>query len=343
MNPLPPDLCDRLAAGADAADRLPDWPSALADLRSNDILAGPVATEYGGRGWGPIELLRTAEAVATHCLTTAFILSQRDAAVRQLAKGPPHLRKRYLPGLATGELFLTVGLSQLTTSRLHRGPALRATPTAAGYRLAGEAPWVTGADQADALVLGATLPDEQQILVVLPTDRPGVTVDPPLPLACLVGSRTSVVRCTDVEVERSLVLAGPADRVLGAGGGGGLETSNLALGLAAAAVAFLGAEAAARPELGSVAGRFRAAVESARGRLYAVATAPDPAEVMAVRVACTRLALRSTQTALLIAKGAGFVVPHAAQRWAHQAQFFLVWSCPRPVAEGVLEDLLPIT
>ena len=54
---------------------------------------------------------------------------------------------------------------------------------------------------------------------------------------------------------------------------------------------------------------------------------------------CTRLALRATQAALLAAKGTGFVAPHPAQRWARQALFFLVWSCPRPVAEGVLGDL----
>ncbi|QEL13409.1 acyl-CoA dehydrogenase family protein [Limnoglobus roseus] len=341
MNPLPLELQNQLTSGADAADRLPDWPPALEALRRAGLLAGPVAAEFGGRAFGPIELLHAAEDVAAHCLTTAFILSQRDAAIRQLAKGPPHLRERYLPGLASGDLFLTIGLSQLTTSRLHRGPALRATPTPGGYRLDGEAPWVTGADRADAVVVGATLPDDRQLLVVLPTDRPGVVVDSPMVLACLVGSRTSVVRCAGVEIEDSLVLAGPADRVLGAVGGGGLETSNLALGLSAAAVAFLEGEAKSRAELVPVAARLRSAADTARERLHALATTPDPDAVLRVRVDCTRLALRSTQLALLAAKGAGFVVPHPAQRWARQAHFFLVWSCPRPVAEGVLEDLLP--
>ena len=41
------------------------------------------------------------------------------------------------------------------------------------------------------------------------------------------------------------------------------------------------------------------------------------------------------------AKGAGFVRPHPAQRWARQALFFLVWSCPRPAAEALLEELAP--
>ena len=29
----------------------------------------------------------------------------------------------------------------------------------------------------------------------------------------------------------------------------------------------------------------------------------------------------------------------SAQRWAQQGQFFLVWSCPQPVASAVLADL----
>ena len=62
---------------------------------------------------------------------------------------------------------------------------------------------------------------------------------------------------------------------------------------------------------------------------------------MALRVDCTVLALHATQTALTVAKGAGFVAPHPVQRWARQALFFLVWSCPRPAAEGILARLLP--
>jgi hypothetical protein len=53
------------------------------------------------------------------------------------------------------------------------------------------------------------------------------------------------------------------------------------------------------------------------------------------------LALRASQAAVLAAKGAGFVRSHPAQRWARQALFFLVWSCPRPAQEKVLAQLVP--
>jgi hypothetical protein len=33
--------------------------------------------------------------------------------------------------------------------------------------------------------------------------------------------------------------------------------------------------------------------------------------------------------------------PWHLARWARQALFFLVWSCPRPAAEGMLTELMP--
>lgn len=68
--------------------------------------------------------------------------------------------------------------------------------------------------------------------------------------------------------------------------------------------------------------------------------APGTAESLTLRTQATLFALRVTQAALLLAKGAGFVAPHPAQRLACQAHFFLVWSCPRPVADGVRAALL---
>jgi alkylation response protein AidB-like acyl-CoA dehydrogenase len=339
---LPAVVLDRLAAGAENADRSLDWPLASWDaIRSAGVPAWSVPTEYGGSGLNQAEMLRSGEAIASACLTTAFILAQQEAAVRLLLKGPEHLKDRYLRGVAAGELFLTVGLSHLTTSRQDRGPYLRANPVAGGFVLDGQIPWVTGADRADAIVIGATLPDATQVVLALPSGRAGVTVAPPLALASFNGSRTSFIRFEGVAVEPELILLGPGEQVLGKAAGGGLETSGLAVGLAAAATAYLRNEAAHRPALADRTARFEASLAAARRRLYALAADPVPEANPALRVDCSRLALRATQAALLVAKGTGFVATHPAQRWARQALFFLVWSCPPQVAEELLEELLP--
>jgi butyryl-CoA dehydrogenase len=346
--PLEPRVLEKLAALADLADESADWPARSWQLlRDAGVLKWSIPAEFGGCGLGQQELLEGYEQIAGVCLTSAFILSQREGAVRRLLANPiPELQRQLLPALASGEQFASVGLSQLTTSRQHQSPSLVATPLGTdGYRLDGLIPWVTGADRADFLIVGGTLADGRQLLFVMPTDRPGVNVDAPVTLMALVGSRTSQVRCAGVELPKEFVLAGPAENVLtsGRGGGvGGLETSCLALGLAGAATEHLRHEAESRPDLRDIAHRFETARRAARERLHRLAeTEPGPDALVALRVECTRLALQASQVALTVSKGAGYVVPHPAQRWVRQAAFFLVWSCPRPAAEGVIAHLLP--
>ncbi len=346
--PLPAETTlNALAAHAECADTQLDWPAASwAILRDAGVPAWSIPTAFGGRDLASVALLAGYERLAGACLTTAFILSQREAAVRRLrANGNPEQQRHYLPALAAGDHLMSVGLSQLTTSRQHQAPALVATPAGANrYRLDGDIPWVTAADHCDTLVVGATLPDARQLLVLLPVAHPGVTVEPPLRLAALAGSRTALARCAGVELDGDRVLAGPSERVLGAGkaGVGGLETSCLALGLAGAAIDLLGREAHARPDLVGAAARFERARQTLRARLHEMATGEVEGEALTdLRVECNRLVLHATQAALLAAKGTGFVAGHPAQRWARQALFFLVWSCPRPAAEGMLAELVP--
>jgi alkylation response protein AidB-like acyl-CoA dehydrogenase len=201
-------------------------------------------------------------------------------------------------------------------------------------------PWVSGADHANHFITGGAMPDGRQILLVLPADTPGVTVESAMDLSALAGSRTAEVTCDGVTVDRHWLLAGPTENVLKSGsrgGTGGLETSCLALGLAGAAIDKLHEEAAARPDLAELAGRLEANRTRVREEMYGIATgAGSPPALLELRAKANALVLRATQAALTACKGAGFVHPHPAQRWARQALFFLVWSCPRPAAEATL-------
>lgn len=332
----------RLAALSNDADRSADWPiDSWNVLRSVGAPRWIIPAEYGGSGWGAVDLLRGMEQIASCCLTTAFAFSQREAAIRHLLRGPEHLRQRYLPKLASGEWFATVGLSQLTTSRQHLGGSLRAAQLPSGeYELNGEIPWVTGADQAAAIVVGANLDDAKQLLAVIPADRLTGMIEPPASLAALTGSRTSLLRCHRLRLDSDCLLAGPMENVLGKSGGGGLDTSCLAIGLASAAIDFIGRESRLRTDLVATFERFHAALLTNRERLHLLADSiSDPNATLELRLDCTKLVLRATQASLMVAKGIGFVEPHPVQRWVRQATFFLVWSCPRPVAEGVLADL----
>jgi alkylation response protein AidB-like acyl-CoA dehydrogenase len=241
--------------------------------------------------------------------------------------------------LSRGEKFATVGLSHLTTSGQHVAPAVFAETAGEEFVITGTIPWVTGAAHADHIVMGATLPDHNQILAIMPMHLPGVVVGQPLQLAALQGSMTAQVRCQQVRLGRQWLLAGPTERVLagGRGGPGGIETTCLALGLGSAAIDLLTQETQARPEIGPVRDRLQTNWDHLWEGTQRGARGEASPEAMAhLRSRANSLVLRATQAALTACKGAGFVRPHPAQRFARQALFFLVWSCPRPAADATL-------
>jgi alkylation response protein AidB-like acyl-CoA dehydrogenase len=334
-------ILDQHAAQADGE---PTWPiHSWQALRRAGALRWCIPSPLGGLELSPAELLSGYEQLAGACLTTIFILSQRDAACRRLRDGDnPELRERLLPQLANGSANATVGLSQLTTSRQHMQPSLSATLRGQDVVFNGTIPWVTGAEEADYIVIGGVLEDGAQILAVLQRTQAGVTVGPPLPLAALEGSLTAELRCDNVVIGREWILAGPAAQVItvGKGGTGGLETSCLALGLAGAALAYLEKEAASRPDLNDTYKHLADTGDQLRTEMHGLALgACGSADAAALRARANTLVLRTTQAALTASKGTGFLRTHPAQRWARQALFFLVWSCPRPATDATLAYL----
>jgi alkylation response protein AidB-like acyl-CoA dehydrogenase len=341
---IPHDFLKALSVYADAADAELTWPNqSWQVLRQSGVLAWSLPKSAGGQDRSPQQLLEGYGELAGACLTTVFLLSQREAACRRLRDSENSgLQNELLPDLARGDIFATVGLSQLTTSRQHTTPTMTARWAGQELVLTGVMPWVTGAAHADYFVTGAVLPDGKQMLAVVPALTPGLEVGPALDLMALRGSLTAEVRCREVALEKKWILAGPADQVLAGkhGGTGGLETTCLALGLAEAAISWIKGEAGARPELNALAEPLQASLDRSRGEMFSLAESGlTPQSAGQLRGRANRLVLRATQTALTASKGAGFVHPHPAQRWARQALFFLVWSCPRPATEATLAYL----
>ena len=143
-----------------------------------------------------------------------MILTQRDSAVSVIdASENRELRDQLMPKLDANEIFTTVGIAQLTTSRQDRAP--RCSPRRRdGFILNGIVPWCTGAAKADVIVAGALLEDGQQILFALPSDSPGVTIDPPLPLVALRATLTSEIHLQNVPLPHRQILRGPVENVL---------------------------------------------------------------------------------------------------------------------------------
>jgi butyryl-CoA dehydrogenase len=325
------------------ADLTNEWPARLWE-----IIAGSGATrwalpeEFGGQSCPRPLLIQRYAQLATGSLCAVFILSQHDAAVRRLVESRTNLSAtHWLHEIGARRAFATVGISHLTTSRRLGATAVEISP--GEFKVEGTIPWVTAALRAQVLVTGAVMADGRKILFALPTDRPGVVIRAPFPLAALQASCTAEVALENVLVDDALVLAGPAIDVMshpGAVGTAGLETSALALGQAHAALAALLRLEPPQIELAEPLEVLCDNWQSLWKQLIAQARGePGAAPSTQIRSAANSLVLRSTQAYLTVMKGTGFLKTEPAQRWARQALFFLVWSCPTPVAHAAIRDM----
>ncbi len=340
---------NELEQAARFLDSTEAWPESQFELLSRaGVLGWVIPVEYGGTDVSPLDLTIGYEDLAAACLTTTFVLTQRNGACQRIAGSDNEdLKRRLLPSLCAGDAFATVGISHFTTSRQHLAePAVRVRLTDSGVVLDGTVPWVTGANRADWIVTGGTCDDGRQVLLALPASSAGVEPQPPPRMMALNGSQTSSVKLTNVEVDAGMLLAGPTENVMKRGRGGGagsFATSALAVGSAAGILKKLYREAELRPDLVPI----HAVLETERSELSTELRQTVARETMGVsllsaaesiRQRANSLVLRASQSYLAASKGAGFVAGHPAERAVREAMFFLVWSCPQPVLAAALRE-----
>jgi alkylation response protein AidB-like acyl-CoA dehydrogenase len=324
------------------------WPaSSLQRLQEAGGCRWNLPESCGGDGVDGTRMLTVYRRLASACLATTFILTQRNAAcARIVTSDNTALRARLLTQLAEGRLFATVGISHLTTSRQHLNrPAVAVSTGAAENELvmSGTIPWVTAGTQAGIIVTGGAFDDGRQILAALPTDRAGVDVRVPASLMALSETETGSVGLDDVSVSMSEVLHGPVEHVMqqGAGGGAGsLGTSAVALGAAEGCLERFGEEVERRPNLRTFLDPLQQESQQLVQRLNQLASVaqPDPSDVQSLRHQANSLVIRSAQAWLAATKGAGFMAGHPAERAVRESMFFLVWSCPQNVLEANLRE-----
>lgn len=351
MTVLEPDL-QRLTESLDEwgtqYDLTGEWPE-----RSVKLLAEMggwrwnVPAVYGGDPVSHRDLLRIYEAISAGCMSTSLILTQRDGAVELIATSPNEtMKSRWLPRLARGEIYTTVGISQLTTSKRGGGRLMTGRRDGDGYRLSGMMPWATGAERANIIVTGALLEDGTEILACVPTDREGIRVDTPDDLFVLTASRTSCVHCKDFRVEPDEVLRGPSPKVLSLRTPvKPLVTSACGVGVAAAleqAIAGLPSEAMTR--FAEVVAPLRQEFQRVRDHLYASADRlDDPKHEVSstdIRVRVNDVVIRLAIAALTLCKGSAFLRNRGVQRHVREALFFLVWSATPETQSETLARLI---
>ena len=130
-------------------------------------LVGP--PEHGGMGADFPTMCAVVEALASGCLTTAFVWVQHLGALwRTAACGNASLRDEWLRPMCAGERRAGIALAALRPGP----PRLVARPVEGGWVFDGSAPWVTGWGRIDA-TLTAAMTEDGRVVRALVDARDG--------------------------------------------------------------------------------------------------------------------------------------------------------------------------
>ncbi len=203
---------------ADCIDATREIPGeVIAGLRQLGLFGLKIPVEYGGLGLSQINYNRVMQMVASHCASTAVLLSAHQSiGVPQPLKlcGTPEQKSKYLPRLAAGAISafaLTEPGAGSDPSRL----ATLATPTedGAAWLLNGEKLWISNGPVAELLIVMArtNAPEAERPEItafIVETDSPGFSVAHRCDFMGLKGLQNGLLRFDNVRVPAENIIDG---------------------------------------------------------------------------------------------------------------------------------------
>ena len=307
-------------------DGLDALPAAHLDaLAAAGLYGAPAPCEAGGLGLDLSGICAVAEELASGCLATAFVWIQNRGLVTALAAEgmPAVLRDQWLGSICQGKVRGGIA----ATGLIPGPPLLRARPAGDGWRLAGEAPWVTGWGLVDLLLLTARGPAETAVtLIVDAAPQPGLTASRQR-LSAVNASATVRLHFDGVMVPgERFVSQAPFDPAASLRPDRLRVDGSLALGVTGRCCRLLGP------------GPLDDELAGCRERLDGALTA-DVTAMAQARAAASELAVRAA-AALAVAHGSRSITADAqAQRLAREAVFLLVFGLRPAIKNALLRQL----
>jgi alkylation response protein AidB-like acyl-CoA dehydrogenase len=305
-------------------DGLDAVPAAQLDaLAAEGLYGAPGPPQAGG-----LDLAITcavAEELASGCLATTFVWVQHRGLVTTLAAAgtPAALRARWLELASQGKVRGGIALGGLIPGP----PLLRAEPADGGWRLDGQAPWVTGWGLIDLLLVAARGPGDTIVnLIMDATAQPGLTVSRQR-LAAVNASVTVHLGFDGVAVPADRFASQePFDPAASLRPDRLRINGSLALGVARRCGRLLGP------------GPLDDELDACRARLDA-ALGADSEAMADARAAASELAVRAA-AALAVADGSKSIMTgQHAQRLAREALFLLVFGSRPAIKRALLRRL----
>jgi acyl-CoA dehydrogenase len=152
---------EKVAARAAEIDRTAEYPEDMFELlRELGWFALPFPTAYGGTG-STLSASVAMEELVRVCYNTGYLLAvQWTPFGAILAGGTEVQKKRFLPGLASGELRGAISVTEPQSGSDVAGIKTHAKRVPGGYRISGSKIWCTGAPMANFVLVAAKTGDD---------------------------------------------------------------------------------------------------------------------------------------------------------------------------------------
>ena len=307
-------------------------------------LGAPVAEEYGGRGLSYVDYALIVEHVGRADSAARTVISVQTSLVCGSIErwGSEEQRRRWLPGLCSGELFGCFGLTEPESGSDAASLRTRAEQVNGGWRLSGQKMWISLGNVADvALVFAQTEPGSGHrglACFLVPTETEGFASQPIHGKLGLRSSDTASLALDGVEV--------PDDALLGeVGEGFKIAMSALDLGRYSVAAGCVGicdgcveasvAYAGERRQFGVPIARFQLVQaliaemvvkrDAARLLVLRAGLLKDAGERATLETSIAKLhaseaAVECANAAIQVHGGAGYVDDHPVERYLRDAR-----------------------
>lgn len=173
---------------------------------------------YGGSGMGLSELaIMGEELAAAGCPSPMSVISPAIAASILTKHASEEIKRDFLPQMASGDITVVFAVTEPDAGSNTHGITTTATRTEGGYTISGSKYYISGFDQAAAVLLVARMDEDEGSgraplsLFLVDAGSPGLEASP-IPVEMIAPERQFTLRFDEVYV--------PADRLVGSEGDG---------------------------------------------------------------------------------------------------------------------------
>ena len=322
---------------------------ALDEMGDRSWLGLKAPPELGGNGVGKKDYGKVQLSLARASGALAFLQTQHQSAVASLAQSKNiSLQQEFFPGVVKGDFLIGVGFSHLRRPGV---PIMQATETVDGYLLTGKVPWITGYGFFDYFILGATLPDGQELYGVLPLQNQvqstggEIICSQPMDLIAMTATNTISAQINQWLLKSDrLVRINPAGTIHASSRKNILHHSFLALGCAYAGLDVLQA-IAEKKQLEFIQESWQSLhQEIVKKEQEVVCSISDNQatyeQQLKLRIETINLAQRCSQAAVIASSGAANYLDSSAGRVYREALLFAVSGQTTEIMTASLKSLL---